>query len=240
MKRTAIILTGTVKPNTILVSQSTPELRAKEYAAVLNHCSLYGLPVHFLENSDFDMESVPELATAVSHALVTVHRFPLSKGFDRGKGYQEFEMIDRFFEKRQPDFSCFLKISGRYLLKNIPHILSAWENCSEQMMVDMHARMRVAITGVFCCETEFYKQNISGLFLSADDSKGRFIEHVLYEELSTDKTLKTALFPLNPELEGISGSYGGSLSRHPMKMKVRNVERKLLSTFGRTEFPIEY
>ena len=71
--------------------------------------------------------------------------------------------------------------------------------------------------------------------------QGRYIEKVLYERLKGSTAWnQCALFPFNPLIEGVSGSHGGDTGRHPLKMKLRNLERKLLRMTGAREFKLEY
>ena len=79
------------------------------------------------------------------------------------------------------------------------------------------------------------------LYLQVDDSKGIYIEKVVYDKIQSQKLQKKIkLFSFNPIIVGISGSYGGTLNRNKVKMKIRNIERKLLKIFGINQFLIEY
>jgi hypothetical protein len=82
---------------------------------------------------------------------------------------------------------------------------------------------------------------LNGLYQKADDSKGVFIEHVVYGAIMKDELKKSIqMFPINPMIQGVSGSYGSSLNRNKIKMFVRNIERKILSVFNVKQFLIEY
>ena len=51
---------------------------------------------------------------------------------------------------------------------------------------------------------------------------------------------KIDIFTETPIYKGISGSYGGSLNRHPLKTILINVERKMLKLTGGNELKKEF
>jgi hypothetical protein len=109
------------------------------------------------------------------------------------------------------------------------------------MLADSHKKHKVTQTNVFAVNPDFYKRYIAGAYMEADDSKGRFIEHVVYERLKKEHSFdKVKLFSQNPVISGFSGSYGGTLKRNKYKMIARNIERKLLRGLGFHEFLFEY
>ena len=100
--------------------------------------------------------------------------------------------------------------------------------------------MEVAITGTLIFNIKFYLENIAGCYSKADDQEGIYIEHVLYKMLKNKQGAECKLLKRTPVYMGKSGSYGGSLNRHPFKVKVRNVERKLFRLLKVNKFQIEY
>ena len=166
---------------------------------------------------------------------VKLIKFNLQDENNQGKGYLEFKMLDRFFEQNIVTEPLFIKITGRYLVKNLLNLIP--DNYSK-IVADAHKKMKVTLTGVFISSVNDYKQNITGLYKQVNDIEGIFIEHILYNNLTVK--YKTQLFGENPDIEGVSGSYGESLKRNPMKMKIRQVERKILNKLNINHFLIEY
>jgi hypothetical protein len=85
-----IVLTATVIPNGVTAAANNPEKRLEEYLAALNFYLSFA-PVFFLENSAYPLETHPEFRQT---DRLQVRRFKPSADPGRGKGYQEFEMLD--------------------------------------------------------------------------------------------------------------------------------------------------
>ena len=131
-----------------------------------------------------------------------------------------------------------IKITGRYIVKNIASLIACLD---APLNIDLHKKMRVAITGFFAVDKSIYLDHFYEKFLLANDTEGCYIEHVLYDTIMySELRHQSRLLPENPQYEGVSGSYGGSLARNPYKMKVRSAERKLSRSLGIPQFLIEY
>src|SRR5215469_10598384 len=85
-----VVLTATIKPNVTGAAAMNPETRLAEYRQVMQFCKQFA-PVYFLENSTYPLESQPDFANS---DRLRVRRFTPSKNPERGKGFQEFEMLD--------------------------------------------------------------------------------------------------------------------------------------------------
>jgi hypothetical protein len=85
-----------------------------------------------------------------------------------------------------------------------------------------------------------YDDFVKGAFKEVDDSKEINIENILYNRLSEINKTRINLFKTTPLYEGFSGSYGGSLNRHPVKTKLINGERLLLRLTGGKELKKEF
>ncbi len=131
-----------------------------------------------------------------------------------------------------------IKVTGRYIVKNVAELIA---QIQAPLAIDLHRKMKVAITGFFAVDKAIYVAHFYEKYKLADDDKGKFIEHVLYDEIvNSELKSKTTLLPRNPQYRGVSGSYGGSLERNKYKMMVRQVERKINRGLGIPEFLIEY
>lgn len=233
-----ICLTGTIVPNTVMVQRSDVNVRLKDYKCSIEfYLSETDLPVFFLENSDYDLEKDPEFQAYLETNRFFVQRFEAHPDAEKGKGFQEFYMLDQFFATDKAQ-GCTAKISGRYIIRNINNLLLP---SAHPMQIDLHRKMKVAITGFFVVENDFYRKELTGIYVRANDGEHRYIEHVLYDSLRHPRLKsQVALLPENPEYEGISGSHGASMHRNPYKMKIRQAERKLSRAAGIHQFLFEY
>ena len=235
-----LLITGTVIPNSNYVSHKNVEERLKEYHNALVYYSTHfsGESIYFLENSAYDFSSNPDFNKLFSEKVITLMKFPVSDKYEQGKGFQEFEMLDKAVDKLNGNYHSFIKITGRYIVRNLKQILGSERN---GIMIDRHKKTRVAHTNVFSSTFDFYNNYLKGLYKSVNDGKGIIIERLVYDKIkSSGVDSQVKLFPKNLQIEGISGSYGLPLKRNNLKMRIRNIERKLLRLAGINEFLMEY
>lgn len=235
-----LLITGTVVPNSNYVVHSNAEKRLQEYYdSLAYYSSLFpGDPIYFLENSSYDFSRNEDFKKLFAGSGIVLIKLPVSDKYQEGKGFQEFEMLDRAVDLLKNRHHLFIKITGRYFVRNIKQIA---KYKTEEIMIDQHRRKRVAITNFFCSTFNFYDKHLKGAYLEANDGKGIMIEQVIYKKLKLqEENRDIKLFPVNVKIEGISGSYGVSIKRNRLKMRIRNVERKLLRLFGINEFLLEY
>lgn len=236
----ALLITGTIMPNSNFVTHTNIEQRRQEYIdAIKYYASQFsGNDIYFIENSSYDFNNDEQFLKLFKEKKIILLKFPVSNNFLEGKGYQEFEMLDQTVEKLASKYNHFIKITGRYKVLNLKELICV--NC-DNMIADSHRKHKVTQTNVFYFSSQFYLNNLKGLYLKANDSEGKFIEHVVYEQLISKNLLQRInLFHKNPIITGFSGSYGGTLHRNKYKMILRNIERKVLSILGVHEFLIEY
>lgn len=236
----ALLITGTVVPNSNFVAHTNAEERRNEYYNSLLFYSdnFKEDDLFFLENSAYDFEKDGEFKKMLADRKIELMKFPVSDKFSQGKGYQEFEMLDKAIEKLSNEYTSFIKITGRYKVINLKQLV---DFTSDGLVADFHKKLKVTQTNVFYVSGDFYKSYLKNLYLEVDDSKGAYIEKIVYNKIEVEKLKKRVrLFSSNPIIVGVSGSYGGTLNRNKVKMKMRNAERKLLRVFGINEFLIEY
>lgn len=240
IKKRAVLITGTIVPNSNFVAHQNIDKRRQEYIDGLSFYreQLPEIDIYFLENSSYDFESDQELTTFFSIKNIILIKFPVSNKFSEGKGFQEFEMLDNSIERLSSQYEIFVKITGRYKVLNIKKLLT--QNL-KYFIGDSHKKMAVTQTNIFITTGAFYKQYIKGLYLKVNDAEGRFIEHIVYNKIRDEKLFNQVdLFSENPLITGFSGSYGGTLNRNKYKLIIRNLERKMLRIFHIHRFLIEY
>lgn len=142
-----IVLTATIVPNVTGAASATPETRLAEYRQVLQFCQQFA-PVIFLENSSYPLERHPEFAGS---PRLRVHRFAPSASPERGKGYQEFEMLDAWLASEPQPPARWFKLTGRYHLLNLATMLAeARREKQHALLIDQLYRQQMARTYLFC------------------------------------------------------------------------------------------
>jgi hypothetical protein len=220
----AIVLTGTIIPNAPFTAHNDPRIRRQEYLTAINFYHRFA-PVYFLENSTYPLEDDKEFN---QFSNVMLRQRPVSASPERGKGYQEFEMVDGWLLNEPQPPRRWVKITGRYLYSNITTLLS---DCrSEQsigIIIDQCPQSRKARGYLFCVETGFYHNYLAGAYHDCDDFSGRWIEYVLYHRLSRAPASRVRLFAEEPRLSAISGSTGGNLETPPVKFAIKKILRRI-------------
>ena len=236
----AILITGTIVPNSVFVAHTNIEQRKQEYieGLLFYKAQFPNDDIFFLENSTHDFTTDSQFSDLFKKHHITLIKFPVSPKSQEGKGYQEFEMLDASIERLKNSYNYFIKVTGRYKVLNIKHLI---QTKNIKFIADSHKKHQVTQTNVFCVKGSFYNKHFKNLYVKSNDSEGVFIEHVIYDYLVKNNLLKqTNLFSKNPIISGFSGSYGGTLNRNKYKMKLRNIERFILRALNVHEFLIEY
>jgi hypothetical protein len=202
-----VVLTATIIPNAASAAAINPEERLADYRAVVQFCKQFA-PVYFLENSTYPLEKHPEFADSNT---LRVRRFAPSKNPERGKGYQEFEMLDAWLAAESQPPARWLKITGRYQLLNLPAILAECRQDQNQpLLIDQIYRQQWSRSYLFCVQSSFYQAQMKGLYRECDDRNGdyHFIERVLFRHLAQLPAGQAKLFKTQPRIQGISGTTG--------------------------------
>ncbi|MCZ4408131.1 hypothetical protein O3Q51_04895 [Cryomorphaceae bacterium 1068] len=238
MRNATIVLTATIRPNVDFVARADVDRRIEDYAKCISfYLQNTSQPIVFAENSGFDPNESPLFRPFLDHDRFHWQTIEPHSDLSKGKGFQEFYTLDQLVEKGLCG-EYFVKITGRYLVRNAPSLI---EKMKAPFHIDLHQKMKVAITGFFGVETQFYRDHLFGKYIESNDVQGRFIEHVIYDAIrDNDFSKSVELLHENAQYEGVSGSHGNSMARNPYKMKLRSLERSISRAIGINKFLIEY
>lgn len=201
-----LVLTGTLTVNAIYTNYNNFELRRAEYLKSLKFYSQFS-KVFFLENSGYNF-SLDEDFSKLDNVIYYEQK--KSKEYKKGKGYQEFEMIDSWFKGLNAKPYSFIKITGRYLIKNIDKIIDECKKKDNSIIIEKNIlNKKIALTDIFYVTSDYYKNNIMGEYRKCDDENGIYIEHIMRNIV--DKNSYSQIFKNYPLKSGISGSTGRNL-----------------------------
>jgi hypothetical protein len=208
--KTAIVLTGTIIPNTILNTKYfNIDSRRKEYLTSIHFYKNFA-PVYFLENSVYALHEDSGFQN-ISNVTVYQLSSPLP---ERGKGFQEFNMLDQWIELEDNLPSRWIKVTGRYLYTEFEKI---WDECLKSqdisLIMNQYLLANHSDTALFCVDTSFYKRYLSGLYLLCDDRKGMIIEKVVSNRLKNVPKHRFKRFKTHLICTGISGHNGKNIRR---------------------------
>jgi hypothetical protein len=217
-----IVLTATILPNEVQNAVSDPEIRKTEYLRALEFYSRFTNRVFFLENSAYRVEQ----NVIEPWPNVQLQKLPPSSNPARGKGYQEFEMLDAWISGTSGLPPRWLKISGRYIVRNIENILqecSAEVDCS--LIIDQSRRAATARTQVFFVTSEYYRKTFMNLYKQCDDPTGRWIERVLFQALRKTENGSYRFFRCRPQFAARSATTGRDYPSSRLGNAVKNALR---------------
>lgn len=222
----AIVLTGSIKPAATFVAVTDIAQRRAQYLEALNFYRRF-VPVFFLENSSYDLAADADFSLdGVLH-----RKFSMLPEMERGKGYQEFAMMDAWYAEETERPLRFLKITGRYLVKNVAALLEECRRAAnEEILIDRHRPLRVALTSLFSASWLAYGAHLKGLHREMDDSRGIWAEHVYYRALADNVAARA--FAHEPDVHGLSGSTGISMQSPAWKRRIKQVLRSLDAASG--------
>lgn len=217
-----IVITGTIIPQSNFVHFTDWQVRKRQYLDSLRYfCDDY--KVIFLENSIYDFAS--DNSFDINNLTVIKLRDAEEASYARGKGFQEFKMLDKYLSDDGAP-QRFIKLSGRRTLKQIAYFQKKYAESSCQWL-DLWQNDRFADTSFFCCDREFYNKHIRGLYLHANDAQGAIIERIVYDALETVQNVK--FHPTTPLYEGQHGTSGNALKgEHHIPTQARRLFRSLL------------
>ncbi len=220
----AIVLTGTIIPNAPFTAYSDPQQRRREYLEAIRFYRQFA-PVYFLENSSYPLGDDAEFN---AYPDVMIRQRPTSTAPQRGKGYQEFEMIDGWLMDEPQPPQRWVKITGRYFYRNFAELLKDCR-CRQQasIIIDQCPLSRIARTYLFYVKSDFYRAHLASLYRECDDSAGEWIERVFYRRLAGLPKAESRMFSIEPRLTGISGTTGGSIETRQSRYLIKRILRKL-------------
>ena len=218
-----IVLTGCVIPNTLLKTEVSIGDRIEQYKSAIKFYSKKS-KVYFLDNSSM---SESNLKNNFNMPGVEIFKYSPSKAKDKGKGFQEFEMLDQFvLSELREDY--FLKITGRYKIENLSLVLQKLNENTAYF--DLKARRKICLTSYFFCSKAFYQNNILDLYKKMDDPSGLWAEKVLYEKLKDSQ--KYEFFNTYCIINAISGSTGKKYATNRSRILLSNLQRNLFRVMG--------
>jgi hypothetical protein len=214
------VLTGTIIPNLAEASGPDWRIRRQQYLEAIAFYEKFS-KVYFLENSRYDLASDAAFANSESCCM---QKFLVSTNPERGKGYQEFEMLDTFVRDTLTE-ERFLKVTGRYIYVNFARHFSflVAQGSHYDLVIDRLAGMRLALTSLFCIDRQIYLRHVQNCYREMDDRKGVWAEHVMYGLVK--RLQAVTFFPATPILQ----SAGGPHPQEAFKVAAKNLQRSLFS-----------
>ena len=209
-----LIITGTIVPNDNIycLNLKNSEERLRQYLNSLefyiNNSQLNNIV--FCDNSNTFVKKIASLEK-LARKQNKNFEYLFFQGnqeniLKKGKGYGEGEIIEYVLEhsnliKRS---TVLVKVTGRLIVKNINLILFLIHK--NQNYFDV-VKTKVCDTRFYIVSKEMYNHFFVQAYKRVDDKKNIWIEHI-FKKIILDNNLSFKLFPIQPNIIGISGSTG--------------------------------
>lgn len=229
MSERCILITGTIVQNVIRTIPEDPKTRHQAYLDNLKYYSdILDDPIIFLENSTYSFDNDFDFKDLFNDKNIKLIKFPISRGVSQGKGFQEFEMLDKAVELLSGVYSSFFKISGRYRYLNIADLI---DYSNGDLTIDLLRRKHEAVTSIFYVTFDFYKDYLLNVYQEVDDINGDSIEQIIYKLVMNENLLDTIrFFRVHPIMKIGTKNNEQNKNRYlsSLKISASNIERKLL------------
>jgi len=224
-----ILITGTIVQNVVKTIPEDPKTRRQAYLDNLKYYSdILDDPIIFLENSTYSFDNDFGFKDLFSDKNIKLIKFPVSRGVSQGKGFQEFEMLDKAVEQLSGVYSSFVKISGRYRYLNITEII---DYSNGDLTIDLLRRKHEAVTSIFYVTFDFYKDYLLNVYHEVDDINGDSIEQIIYKLVMNENLLDNIrFFRVHPMVNIFTQNSEQKTNKHlsSLKISASNIERKIL------------
>lgn len=226
----SIVMTATITPNSTFVEVNDINERRNDYIRCIKYYSQYG-DVFFLENSAYDIYSDYEMMDLFNNTNIHLIKFSPSQYYDKGKGFQEFEMLDNWIKSASDLPKSFIKVTGRYIIEDFNKLIDEVRQAKDganNLIIDVNKQKQVAYTHLFYINTDYYKKHIFGIYNKCDDNAGLWIEKVLFALLKDLRFRGYIIFQRCYQVMGRSGSTGKKyIHRNKIKLSIVNFFRKI-------------
>lgn len=246
--KASLILTASVDPCGMHDSPFSPSEREQQYIDALeyyveNHKAVRN--IIFAENSGWNLERIKsQFGDTTKIIFLSFNQNNYSRNL--GKGYGELKLISDALDSQQLSSShLFVKITGRLKILNLDLILNQFNESIELMCDTRSIRVRFwnkkhqpvhADSRLLVFTREFFDLQLRNKLSKIDESKGVYLENILYAIVEATKGDNNVIrrFETEPHFLGYGAHMGGknySSLRQRIKAHARQVSRKLFPNF---------
>lgn len=232
-----VVLTATVnvQPDMCMTVRSGSQERLDDYrrafAMWLDHPSVFRIVL--VENSGFDLSVFSKMAERHPDKRCEFLSFVCPR-FDgsRGKGYGESFCIEKVVQdsKLVRQSSHFVKVSGRYFLRNIDDLFAyLFAHPHLDVVCSFKRNLAWVDSRAYACTIGFMEQYFLPIRDQIDDSMGINFEHVLARaaHMLMAHGGSWSMMPSFPEIEGIHATDNRSFHVNPMELRIRRLAHQV-------------
>lgn len=236
-----LLLTGCINPSGMVHTHLIDhEVRKRQYVEAIEwYLVNTSLPIVFVENSLNDISA--EFTSFIDSGRLEVLTFDGNNyNRDLGKGYGEALIIDYGLKHSnlisKYDDTSIIKITGRYICKNINDLLEMHNNKTTiyaNISKDINNGSNIAISSIFISPLLFLQDYFLPSRDSLNDSIGYVFENLLYDSITRWKKdkLRFREFWVLPCITGMSGTFAVTIDTPTYTMKIKHKLMYILHRF---------
>ena len=223
----SIILTACIKTVNMLpfLERTSVKDRLNDYKETFNKWCQNELTdkIIFIENSGYDLSFFNEKAKEFPNKTIEIMSTNHDNAFDKnlGKGYGEFLSLKEIFENSEisKNTDYFMKITGRYYIKNFSKIYEEFEKKKSDIQVYIKNNLTYADSHVFGGSKKFFLNYVVPLASKTNDNNGIFIEHCVAKAtlLGINDNLSFNHFSTYPDIHGFYGTNNKKIKNNIFK-----------------------
>jgi hypothetical protein len=211
----SVILTACINPIDMpFLHRTSSDDRLNDYKnAFKNWCNNSLVKkIIFIENSGYDITFFQNEAKKFPEKEIEIMSNKLNNTFEKhlGKGYGEFLCLREVFanSKIVKNTEYFLKITGRYYLKNFTKIYHNLKKNKSDIQINLKKNLTYADTNIFSGSKSFFVNYVIPHASKTNDTNGVFIEHCIAKAALSgiNDNLKFNHFKIYPDIDGIIGT----------------------------------
>ena len=222
----AIILPCTIDPGEMPnVARHDIEIRLNDYKKSFNFwiSNKYVNKIIFIENSGYDLSFFYEISKKFPDKIVEIISSNSNHSFDKklGKGYGEYLCLKEIFEnsKIAKETNYFIKITGRYIIKNFDSILKDIIINNSDIYVNLSNNLKYSNSIIYGGGKKFFENYIIPEKKNTTDEINNISENKVasatLKAISDGLTLSRV--PIYADTEGYIGSNGKKLKQNIFK-----------------------
>lgn len=210
MREIDIVLTSCIFPNT---KELNPELSINErindtsknifflyeFSKISNiKLNLFFIDSSLSENKNSVIYSKLFDSKKLNQFNILPHKLNINEKkeiFKRGKGYAEMLMIKKYLKLRKSKSNYFIKISGRYRVKNLGKILNQIKSQKKSMYIDYSKFFKKCSTFFYASDIYFFEKYFFKNLNYLNDSKGKFLEKLFLKIIIQNNFNISKIYP---------------------------------------------
>jgi hypothetical protein len=230
-----LLLTATIDPGaTPMVARADPLVRLRDYHHALEVWlkSRAVSNIVFCENSGYDLNTLRLLTRSYRGQNVEFISYRDSEdGAKKGKGFAELGCIARAIKESALLSTCdvLIKGTGRLTVRNAAELVPIISTSRFDVMCTLKKNLTFADSRFFAAKVDFYSKYLLSEVEIVDDNEGVFAEHALACAVAravADRRVWQP-FPIFPHIEGISGTFGTTLTSGFVKRRIKSVYHRI-------------